>query len=483
MMDVVIFRLATQHYALPAVSVLKVLFPVPVTPLPYAPVFVDGLVNVDGRVVLQLDAAVRLGSSDRLAFEKGSIMLLQQSGTETAIHVDHVLIQTSIQPLGISQRCNAGDQASSFPVIDEFVWRDMPVFLLDGSFFGLNDLQALEVPGDGGGILGVPETLQGLHAQSAGDGRSHGEFMCLMLGIAEEHYALRISDIDEVVDEYELSLLPHAPREIAGLALLRGRATLVISLRQILALENKGEELRQWMVVVRHAGMRFGMLVDQLAGFSVFCQNELQVVEHGHEISAYLHEANLGLVGLLEVKGLLAPSHLEHYQSYLVSQDALGSKAQPALVRSVIRRFLSFRLLDEWYVVDLAKVDRIEECQGMTRVPEAHAGQYMRGVVHVHGDIVPVLDISGIESRLKSQNVNRQLLMLLRHQDDGLWALMVSSVHSVIEIAESDIISVPAVSHDAMESVARHEGRLYSVLSVEGVSQLLKTDGKDPNGR
>jgi chemotaxis signal transduction protein len=60
---------------------------------------------------------------------------------------------------------------------------------------------------------------------------------------------------------------------------------------------------------------------------------------------------------------------------------------------------------------------------------------------------------------------------------------MVSSVHSVIEIAEEDILAVVAASHDVMESVARHEGRLYSVLSIEGVSQMLHADGCSLDGR
>jgi chemotaxis signal transduction protein len=477
MMDMVIFTLGAQHYALSAACVSQVLLPVPVTPVPYAPDFVDGLVNVNGRVVLQVDAGLRLGGRERLPAATGVIILLQQSGSETAIHVDRVLTQASVDIPPVS---GTGDVAN--PILSEFIWREMGVFLLDGRFFGLDDLTALDVPGEGGGVLGVLNAEGRGAAFSAGLQKSQAEFMCLMIGMMDEHYALRIADIDEVVDEFSLSALPHAPQEVAGMCLLRGRATLVMSLQRILGLGGRNgasSPQSRWMVVVRHEDMRFGLLVDEVAGFAVFCQNDVQQVEQGREIAAYLHDEELGLVGLLDMRGLVAPVHQDHYRQYLARPDA--NHALPA--RSVVRRFLSFQLQAEWYVVALSSVDRIEEYLSMTRVPEASRGQYLRGVVHVHGDIVPVLDICGVESAASVHEMNRKSLLLLRNRDDALWALMVSSVHSVIEIAEEDILAVVAASHDVMESVARHEGRLYSVLSIEGVSQMLHADGCSLDGR
>ena len=56
-MELVIFNMAQGRYALRAEVVSKVLDVLPVTPLPYAPDDVEGLVNVAGAVLLKIGRA------------------------------------------------------------------------------------------------------------------------------------------------------------------------------------------------------------------------------------------------------------------------------------------------------------------------------------------------------------------------------------------------------------------------------------------
>lgn len=74
----VVFRLQKQFFALP-VAETQEMFVVPeVTPIPRAPVFVRGVINMRGRVMPLLDLRVRLGMPSSLEERDNLVTLLEQ---------------------------------------------------------------------------------------------------------------------------------------------------------------------------------------------------------------------------------------------------------------------------------------------------------------------------------------------------------------------------------------------------------------------
>ena len=83
-MELVIFNIGQGRYALRATSVSQVLDVVPVTPLPYAPDDVEGLVNITGAVLLKVDLGLRLGLPMRSAQPQGNLLVVM-TGLETVV--------------------------------------------------------------------------------------------------------------------------------------------------------------------------------------------------------------------------------------------------------------------------------------------------------------------------------------------------------------------------------------------------------------
>jgi len=89
-MELVLFDIQENRFALRASAVSQVLESLAVTPLPYAPPEVEGLVNVTGTVLLKIDLALRLGMPARTADANGNLLVVITGHENIALQVDRV---------------------------------------------------------------------------------------------------------------------------------------------------------------------------------------------------------------------------------------------------------------------------------------------------------------------------------------------------------------------------------------------------------
>lgn len=108
--------------------------------------------------------------------------------------------------------------------------------------------------------------------------------------------------------------------------------------------------------------------------------------------------------------------------------------------------YLSFKLGDEMFAVEVSKVLEILELRPITKIP--HAPVYMKGVINLRGSVLPVLDTRikfGID--VKEQTVDTCIVVFMVNMEGSPLTLgaMVDSVEEVMEINDSDIGAPPAV--------------------------------------
>ena len=97
-MDINIIELNGNLYGLPTASVLEVLDPVAVTPLPFVPTYVDGLVNIGGSVIVQLDLSVQLEDANPIESDSGQLVVVESGGEKIALHIDRALLMVNVAP-------------------------------------------------------------------------------------------------------------------------------------------------------------------------------------------------------------------------------------------------------------------------------------------------------------------------------------------------------------------------------------------------
>ncbi|KIN65026.1 Chemotaxis protein CheW [Sulfitobacter noctilucicola] len=88
--ELLTFRLAEQEYALDIMSVREIRGWTHATPLPHAPQFMKGVINLRGTVLPVMDLALRLGLPERAQNDRNVIIVVKHEDIMTGLLVDAV---------------------------------------------------------------------------------------------------------------------------------------------------------------------------------------------------------------------------------------------------------------------------------------------------------------------------------------------------------------------------------------------------------
>ena len=139
-----------------------------------------------------------------------------------------------------------------------------------------------------------------------------------------------------------------------------------------------------------------------------------------------------------------------------------------------IRQYMTFKLGDELFAIDVARVREVLEVSQITKVPTAPA--YMRGVVNVRGQATPVVDL-----RLRfglpkgTDTVNTRIIVMELELDGEATVLggIADSVHEVIELEPSSIDPAPRIAMrwrtDFIQGMGKRGDDFIIILDVNAV--------------
>jgi purine-binding chemotaxis protein CheW len=154
-----------------------------------------------------------------------------------------------------------------------------------------------------------------------------------------------------------------------------------------------------------------------------------------------------------------------------------------AEVEAPKREFLTCRLGDETYAVDILQVQEIREVNEVTRVP--HVAPFVRGVINLRGAIVPIVDLGlmfGFAEPAKLAGASAIVLDV----DRRLVGLVVSSVSDVLALAEDEIAPTPELGTRAIAAaiagIGTRRGASHAssvlLLDVDYVARRVREDQK-----
>ncbi|MBB6676051.1 chemotaxis protein CheW [Cohnella lubricantis] len=83
-------------------------------------------------------------------------------------------------------------------------------------------------------------------------------------GIGNENYAIRISEVHEIIRMQDITEIPNGPSYVKGVINLRGRIVPVIGLREMFGLPDKEFGKATRIVVLNHLEEFIGIVVDRV---------------------------------------------------------------------------------------------------------------------------------------------------------------------------------------------------------------------------
>ncbi len=221
-MELVLFDIQDNRFALRASAVSQVLESLAITPLPYAPPEVEGLVNVAGTVLLKIDLALRLGMAARSADTNGNLLVVMTGHENIAVQVDRVHNKINLDE---SQLTPYVDPAQRNLVCGEFTLNERMVLLLDHESLDMRDMDPTGVPEGGGGLIGFD-----LNDDQRAEKTSQASLDMATVTVedSEETYALHMAHVQEIVEIGPLTQLPGATPEELSPMLLRVQALTIL---------------------------------------------------------------------------------------------------------------------------------------------------------------------------------------------------------------------------------------------------------------
>lgn len=153
------------------------------------------------------------------------------------------------------------------------------------------------------------------------------------------------------------------------------------------------------------------------------------------------------------------------------------------MVQDQLRQYLTFRAGNENLAISILDVKEIIEINTITDVPMTP--DYIRGVINLRGNVVPVIDLSARLGRQSSEITKRSCIVLVQvehHDDVQLLGMLVDAVDEILEIPEANIMPPPDFGADIRIDFIQAMGRvgdafiillnINRVLSVKELSQL-----------
>ncbi len=135
---------------------------------------------------------------------------------------------------------------------------------------------------------------------------------------------------------------------------------------------------------------------------------------------------------------------------------------------------LTFKLEEEVFALDVAKVREILEMTTITKVPKTP--DYMRGVINLRGSVVPVIDMRFLFGLNQTEQTVNTCIIVVEVNLDGetlVLGALADSVQEVVELDADRIEPAPTIgtklNTDFIRGMCEVDGHFVMILDIDSV--------------
>lgn len=135
-LQIVVFELGAERYGVDIATVFEIIRYQPITAVPRAPAFVEGIINLRGRIIPVVDLRARLGLTAGAPTKATRIVVAETVGTRVVLIVDGVseVLMVPGEAIEPTNELVAGADAASLRGIAKLDDRLIILLALDGLF-------------------------------------------------------------------------------------------------------------------------------------------------------------------------------------------------------------------------------------------------------------------------------------------------------------------------------------------------------------
>jgi len=137
-------------------------------------------------------------------------------------------------------------------------------------------------------------------------------------------------------------------------------------------------------------------------------------------------------------------------------------------------QYLTFKLGEEMFALDIAKVREVLDFTTVTRVPRTP--EFMRGVINLRGSVVPVVDLRlkfGMTRTESSVNTCIIITEVIVDGDRTVLGALADSVQEVIDLVPGDVSPAPRIgtriNTEFIQGMGKRDDRFIILLDIDRV--------------
>ncbi|MBF0232237.1 MAG: chemotaxis protein CheW [Desulfamplus sp.] len=261
--------------------------------------------------------------------------------------------------------------------------------------------------------------------QSVSDGQmASDEGQCVVFELSGEEFAVDINSVKEIVRLPDITPIPRSPSFVSGICNLRGSVLPVIDTRTRFSMKSGKVTDHTRLLVVESSGIQTSLLVDNVKEVLRIKKSAIEpppAVCRGidREFLTGVVKMNHGerLIMMLNLNELIA---VDIKKSDAKQQISSARTKDTTALQTVSEeeQLVSFRVADDEYAFDIAKVSEILKVSHISAVP--NVPEYVLGLFTIRNHLLPILDMRGLLG-LKSLISERHAMLDKVMESESKW--------------------------------------------------------------
>ncbi len=166
--------------------------------------------------------------------------------------------------------------------------------------------------------------------------------------------------------------------------------------------------------------------------------------------------------------------------------DQPGTATKTDVGQQLAGKYLTFRLAEEEYGLEILKVQEIIQMQAVTKVPRTP--EYVRGVINLRGKVIPVIDLRkkfGLPSVADTEKTCIIVVQLTQGSGKLVMGIIIDEVKEVLDIKADNIEETPSFGASINTEFILGMGKIGhsvkilldidKVMSAKEMSEIRKT--------
>jgi len=137
-------------------------------------------------------------------------------------------------------------------------------------------------------------------------------------------------------------------------------------------------------------------------------------------------------------------------------------------------QYLTFKLADEVFALDISKVREVLDFTAVTKVPRTP--EFMRGVINLRGNVVPVVDMRLKFGMTKTEKTVNTCIIIVEISLDGdttILGALADAVQEVLDLEPDKIEPAPKIGTrlrtDFIKGMGKRDEQFIIILDIDKV--------------